>query len=74
MDIEYVKRINFEYRELLVDRLGTINNKQCYVDLFTYLRKNGVPYIVKDSGVIFTLNDLEQRVVYQLDEIIAKYE
>ena len=39
MDIEYVKQTNFQYRELLVDRLGKINKKQCYLDLFKYLHK-----------------------------------
>ena len=74
MDIEYVKRINFQYRELMVERLGKINKKQCYVDLFKYLHTNGIPYTIKEAGIFFTLNDLEQRVVYQLDEIITKYE
>ena len=74
MDIEYVKRINFQYRELMVERLCKINKKQCYLDLFKYLHKNGVPYTVKDSRVFFTLSELEQSVVYKLDEIISKYE
>ena len=74
MDIEYVKPINFEYRELLVDRLGKINNKQCYVDVLTYLHKHGVPYTLEDSGVLCTLNELEQSVVDELDTIITKYE
>jgi hypothetical protein len=54
--------------------LGKIKKKQCYLELFKYLHTNGVPYTVKDSGVFFTLNELEQSVVYKLDEIIAKYE
>jgi len=74
MDIEYVKRINFQYRELMVDRLSNINKKQCYHDLFRYLRTNGIPYTIKEAVVFFTLNDLEQSIVYQLDEIITKYE
>ena len=74
MDIEYVKRINFQYRELMVARLGNINKKQCYIELFKYLHTHGVPYTIKEAGVFFTLNDLEQSVVYQLDEIITKYE
>ena len=36
--------------------------------------KNGVPYTIKEAGVFFILNDLEQSVVYKLDEIITKYE
>ena len=40
MDIEYVKRINFQYRGLMVERLGKINNKQCYLELFKYLHKH----------------------------------
>ena len=74
MDIEYIRRINFQYRELMVERLGKINKKQCYLELFKYLHTNGVPYTIKDNGVFFTLNDLEQTVVYKLDEIISKYE
>ena len=74
MDIDYIKQVNFIYRELMVERLGNINKKQCYVDLFKCLHKNRVPYTVKDSGVLFTLNDLEQRIVYKLHEIISKYE
>ena len=73
MNIEYVKRINFQYRELMVARLGKINKKQCYV-FFKYLRTNGIPYTIKESGVFLTLNDLEQTVVYKLDDIISKYE
>ena len=42
--------------------------------LFKYLRTNGVPYTIKESGVFFTLNELEQRILYKLDEIITKYE
>ena len=74
MDRECIRRIIFQYRELLVERLGKINKKQCYLDLFEYLHKNVVPYTVKDSGVFFTLSELEQSVVYKLDEIISKYE
>ena len=74
MDIEYIQRINFQYRELLVESLGMINKKQFYVDLFNYVHTNGVPYTVKDNGVFLTLNDLEQSVVYKLDEIITQYE
>ena len=74
MDTEYVKRINFQYRKLLVDRQGNINKKQCYLELFKYLHTNGVPYTIKESGVFFTLNELEQRILYKLDEIITKYE
>ena len=74
MDIEYAKRINFQYRELMVDRLGKIKNKQCYLDLFKYLHASKVPYTIKESGVFFTLSDLEQSVVYKLDEIITKCE
>ena len=74
MDIEYFKQINFQYRELMVARLGKTNNKQCYLELFKYLHKHGAPHTVKESGVFFTLNDLEQRVVYQQDETITKYE
>ena len=74
MDIGYVERINFQYRELMVERLGKINKKQCYLDVFKYLHTNGVPYTVKDSGVFFTLNELEQSVVYKLDDIMTKYE
>ena len=73
MGIEYVKRINFLYRELLVDRLGNINKKPCYWVVFKYLHKNGVPYTIKESGFFFTLNELEQSVVYKLDKIITKY-
>ena len=43
MSIEYVKRINFQYRELMVERLGKINKKKCYLEMFKYLHKNGVP-------------------------------
>ena len=74
MDIEYVRRINFQYREMMVDRLGKIDNNQWYLELFKYLHTNGLPYTIKESGVFVTLNDLEQSVVYQLDEIITKYE
>ena len=74
MNIEYVKRINFQYRELIVDRLSNINKKQCYLELFKNLHENGVPYTNKESGVFFTLNELEQSVVYELDKIISKYE
>ena len=74
MDIEYVKRIHFHYRELMVDRLSKINKKQCYVDLFKFLRTHGVPYTKKEAGIFFTLNDLEQGVVYQLDDIITRDE
>ena len=54
----------FQYRELMVERLGKINKKQCYVEVFKYLHKSGVPYTVKEAGVLFTLNNLEQHVVY----------
>ena len=74
MHINYIKKIIFQYRVMLVDRLGKIDNKQCYLELFKNLYKNGVPYTIKEAGVFFTLNDLEQSVVYQLDEIITKYE
>ena len=73
MDIEYVKQINFQYRELMVERLGKINKKQCYLELFKHMHKNGITYTIKESGVYFHVNGLE-RVVYQLDEIITKYE
>ena len=58
----------------MVDRLSKINKKECYLELFKYLRTNIVPYTIKYTGVFFTLNDLQQSVVYQLDEIISKYE
>ena len=74
MNIEYVKRINFQYRELQFERLGKITRKKCYLELFKYLRTNGILYSIKEAGVLFTLNDLEQRVIYKLDEIITKYE
>ena len=74
MDIEYIRRINFQYRELLVERLGKIDKKQCYLELFKYLHTHGIPHTINESGVFFTLNDLEQSVVYKLDEIISKYE
>ena len=74
MDINYIQRIDFQHRELMVDRLSKIGKKQCYLELFKYLHKTGVSYTVKDSGVFFTLNELEQSVVYKLDEIITKYE
>ena len=74
MDIEYIRRINCQYRELLVERLGKINKKQCYLEPFKYLHTNGVPYTIKESGVFFTLNDLIQTVVYELDKIITKCE
>ena len=74
MSIEYVKRINFQYRELKFDRPGKIKRKKCYLELFKYLRTNGISYSIKQAGVLFTLKDLEQRVIYKLDEIITKYE
>ena len=74
MDIYYIQRINFQYRELMVDRLSNIDKKQCYLELFKYLHTNGVSYTAKDSGVFFTLNELEQSVVYKLDDIMTKYE
>ena len=74
MDISYDKQINFQYRELMVGRLSFINKKQCCLDLLRYLHTNGIPYTIKEAGVFFTLNDLEQSIVYQLDEIITKYE
>ena len=75
MDIELIRRIHFQYRELLVDSLSKIDNKQCYLVLFKYLHSNGIPCNVKKkSGVFFTLNLLEQSVVYKLDEVITKYE
>ena len=74
MDIEYVKRINLEYREMMVDSLGKTKRKQCYLKLSTYLHTHGIPYTIKESGVFFTLNGLEQTVVYKLEEIITKYE
>ena len=73
MNIEYVQRINFQFRELMVERLGKISKKQWYLEVFKYMHTNGIPYSIKEAGV-FTLNDLEQRVVYKLDEIITKYE
>ena len=72
MDINYIQRINFQCRELMVDRLSKNDKKQCYLDLFKHLHQNGVPY-VKDSAVFFTLNEREQSVVYKLHEIITKY-
>ena len=72
MDINYIQRINFQCRELMVDRLIKNDKKQCYLELFKHLHKNGAPY-VKDSGVFFTLNEREQSVVYKLHEIITKY-
>ena len=74
MDIDYIKQVNFEYRETVVDRVGKSDNKQCYLELFKYLCKHGVPYTIKEAGVFFTLNDLEQSVVYKLDETITEYE
>ena len=74
INIEYIKRINFQYKELMVERLGKIKKKQWYLELFKYLHTNGVPYTVKDSAVLFTLNELEQTVVYELDNIVTKYE
>ena len=74
MDISYDKQINFQYRELLVGRLSFINKKQCWLDLSRYLHANGIPYTIKEAGVFFTLNNLEQSIAYQLDEIITKYE
>ena len=74
MHINYIKKINFQYRVMLVDRLGKIDNKQCYLELFKYLYKNGVPYTIMEAGIFFTLNDLEQGVVYKLDDSISKYE
>ena len=62
MDIEHVKRINFEYRELMVARLGKTNKKRCYVELVWYLHKNRVPYTIQEVGVFFTLNELDQSV------------
>ena len=58
----------------MVERLGKISKKQCYLKLFKYLHTNGIPYSIKEAGDFFTLNDLQQRVVYKLDEIITKYE
>ena len=58
----------------MVEKLERINKKQCYLELFKYLHKHGVPDTIKESGVFFTLNDLEQSIVYKLDEIISKYE
>ena len=37
MGIEYVRRINFQYREMMVDKLGKIDNKQCFLELFKYV-------------------------------------
>ena len=74
MGIEYVRRINFQYREMMVDKLGKIDNKQCFLELFKYVHTKWVPYTVKEAGIFFTLNDLEQRIVYKLHEIISKYE
>ena len=73
MNIEYVKRIHFQYRELMVERLGEISQKQCYLELFKYLHTNGIPYYIQEAGVLFTLKDLDQRVVYKIDKIISKY-
>ena len=74
MDIEYVKRINFQYRELIVDRLSNINKIHCYHDLFKYLHTKGIPYTIKEAGVFFTLNNLEQSIMHQLDKTITKDE
>ena len=35
--------MNFRYRELMVERLGKISKKQCYLKLFKYLHTNGIP-------------------------------
>ena len=39
----------------------------------TYTKK-GVHDTITDNGVFFHLNNLEQSIVYQLDEIITLYE
>ena len=44
MGIEYVKQLNYQYRDLLVERLGQISKTQCYLELFKYLHKNGIPF------------------------------
>ena len=58
----------------MVARLGKVKKKQCYLELFKYLRTNGVPHTINNNGVFFTRNDLVHSVVYKLDEIITKCE
>ena len=50
MNIEYAQRINFQYRELMVARLGKIKKKQCYLELFKYLHTHGIPYTIREAG------------------------
>ena len=51
MSIEYINKINLEYREIMVNRLGNIDNKECDLEVFKYLHKQIPHYTVDDFGV-----------------------
>ena len=54
MNIANVKNINLRHTELLVRRIGDIENRECYFELFEYLVKNKGDWTTHSNGMFAT--------------------
>ena len=50
----YVRKIKFDCRKLVVQRIAKIKGRGCYLEMFEYLVKNKVDYTANRNGVLFS--------------------
>jgi len=65
---------NLSDKEMIVRRIGDIQDKKCYIDLFKLLIKKNISYMKNKNGIFFNVSILSDDVLNIIDNILTYHE
>ncbi len=66
--------MNYIDKKKLLKRINDIKSKKIYIEIFKIINEANFKFTINNNGIFFNLLDLEDDIIYKIQDIIINYE